>query len=116
MTATSTVTEAEDFLLHLRIEEIEGGIQIQHSLQYIGADRIIIEHQTPLVSVSYNEFNHDFTGSHVSMELDSGDIYPQLNALLPFPEHNKDTLYIQANFTANGKRIQIEHVEELNFQ
>ncbi|WP_249869950.1 hypothetical protein [Oceanobacillus saliphilus] len=116
VTATSTINGAEDFLLHLRVEEANKGIQIQRSLQYIGKEKVLIEHRTPLVSVSYNKSNHDFTGSFISKELNKGDIYDAHDVTLPYPESKDNNIYIHASFISNGKQINIDHVEQLTFQ
>ncbi|MGJ9458608.1 hypothetical protein [Oceanobacillus sp. CF4.6] len=118
VTATSTLSKVEDFLLHIRIEESNQGVQVKCSLQYIGEDRTLIEHQLPFVSVSYTNTNHNFKEGNrfISQELGSGGIYYLPTEILPFPEAGDTNIYINATFKANGNQIHIDHNEELSFQ
>lgn len=114
--ASSASKQVDDFILHLRVEEVEEGIQVLQSLQYVGAEEIIIEHQTPLVSVSLLDNNHDFTGNRVSKALNKGNIYPQQAIFFPSPEKGECNLYVKARFDVEGKSIMIRHVEKLLFK
>ena len=67
----------DDFILHIRVEEMNKGIRILRSLQYVGKDTVEIKHQTPLISVSLQNRNHDYTGSTVKKTLKTGNIYYQ---------------------------------------
>ncbi|WP_067730102.1 hypothetical protein [Oceanobacillus damuensis] len=116
VTATSTINEVDDFLLHVRVEEADKGIQVQSSLQYIGEEQLLIRHQAPLVSVSYNENIHDFTGDFISQELERGDIYNAQYSVLPYPESKDSNIYIHARFRSNGQQINIVHVEQLIYE
>ncbi|MFC4024276.1 hypothetical protein ACFOUV_10775 [Oceanobacillus longus] len=79
---------------------------------------MLIEHQLPLVSVSFTNTIHNFTEGDrfISQELESGDIYYQPTEILPFPEAGDTNIYINATFKANGNLIHIDHDEELLFQ
>lgn len=115
-TASSASKQVDDFILHLRVEEVEEGIQVLQSLQYVGEEEIIIEHQTPLVSVSLLHNNHDFIGNSVSKVLNKGNIYPQQAVIFPSPEKGECNLYVKARFVVEGEPIIIKHVKKLLFK
>lgn len=114
--AISSSKQVEDFILHVRVEETDNGIRVLQSLQYVGKEEIVIEHQTPLVSVSFLHDNHDYTGSSVSKVLNEGNIYPQKIVSFPSPEKGECNLYVNARFNVGNERFLIEHVEELLFE
>ncbi|ASK63670.1 hypothetical protein CFK37_16645 [Virgibacillus phasianinus] len=106
-----------DFILHIRVEEVNEEIKVFRSLQYMGEDPIEIKHQTPLISISLGRRNHDFTGSNVKEEMKHGDsYYPQKAKIITIPKKGKYTLYCLASFQVEGKDKKIEHSEELIFQ
>lgn len=110
-------TEIKDFILHIRVEEAEEQIKIYRSLQYIGSETVEIQHQTPLISVSLRQKNHDFTGSRVNKVLDYGDsYYPQKAKAIEVKKEGEYTLYCLAEFKVNGESKIIEHTEELLFE
>jgi hypothetical protein len=110
--------ESDDFILHLQVNDDDGdAIKVLHSIQYNGKEKVELQHQAPLVSVSLLGRNHDFTGSYVKKEMEEGNIYrPQKAITLPVPEDNECHLYIKAKFLVDGKMKTIHHVEELKFQ
>lgn len=109
--------ELEDFILHIRVEEVDHEIKIFRSLQYMGEESIEIEHHTPLISVSLNHQNHDFTGSSVVEEMNYGDsYYPQKAKTMKLPEEGEYTLYCFAEFEVDGEEKTIEHTEKLVFE
>lgn len=105
-----------NFILHMRVDETDNGIQVLRSLQYVGEDTIEIDHQTPLISVSISNENHDFTGSLVTKTMNSGNIYPQEKLLFEAPDEGECNLYVQARFNADGKEVLIDHIEKLLFK
>ncbi|WP_085992542.1 hypothetical protein [Oceanobacillus senegalensis] len=105
----------EDFILHMKVEQAPRGIYVHQSLQYVGRNPIEIKHQTPLISVSLDNQNHDFTGSLVTRELHRGNIYYQDTISLPRKQRGECNLYIKARFIANGEIVDIQHVENLMF-
>lgn len=109
--------KVEDFVLHIRVEEVEGQVAVFRSLQYIGEESIEIEHQTPLISVSLNPKNHDFTGSTVKKVMRSGDsYYPQKAKRMKISEEGEYVLYCLAKFQVNGEKKKIKHTEVLRMQ
>lgn len=115
VTATSTIEVEDNFLIHMRVEDVDDGIQVQCSLQYIGREDILLEHQTPLVSAFFDETIHDFTEDKVAKTLQQGSIYHQPTILLPYPEISDLDLKIFAKFWVNGELITIQHTEQLEF-
>ncbi len=107
--------KVDDFILHMKVERATSGVEVHHSLQYIGEQTIEVQHQTPLVSFSLHEKNHDFTGSLVSKMMRTGNIYYQESVTVPISETGESNLYVKARFLANGELVNIEHVEELMF-
>lgn len=109
--------EMDDFILHIRIENTQEGIEVFRSLQYVGNEEVVVHHQSPLISVSIDHKNHDFTGSPVNRTLKSGNVYiPQDPDIFPIPRSEKMTnIYFEARFKVNGEWIVIDHVEELHF-
>ncbi|RKQ37320.1 hypothetical protein [Oceanobacillus halophilus] len=105
----------DDFILHMKVERGDNGIKIHHSLQYVGDESIRIEHQTPLVSISLQTKNHDFTGSMVPKYLQKGSIYYQEPVTLSTEGKGEKNLYVKAKFLADGEPVNIEHVETLRF-
>lgn len=109
--------EIENFILHIRIEEVNEEITVFRSLQYIGDGSVEIEHQTPLISISLSRKNHDFTGSTVKEVMKSGDsYYPQKAKIMKVPKKGEYILYCLAEFQVDGKIKKIEHTEELTFE
>ncbi|WP_042223965.1 hypothetical protein [Oceanobacillus manasiensis] len=105
-----------DFILHISVNQVQEGIEVRQSIQYIGEQSIEIKHQSPLVSVALKDKKHTFTGSMVTKKLSSGNIYyPQDPIVLPNIKNIKNcSLYVKARlFTESMERINIEHVEEL---
>lgn len=117
VTNQAGLKESGNFTLHIRVEEVEQGIKVYRSLQYMGKEKIEIEHQTPLISISLGHKNHDFTGSTVTEEMNYGNsYYPQKAKIIKISKKGEYTLYCLAEFRLNGKKIQIEHTEELLFE
>ncbi|WP_164217914.1 hypothetical protein [Virgibacillus sp. YIM 98842] len=109
--------ESDDFILHVQINDDEKGIEVLYSIQYNGEERVEIQHQSPLVSVSFFDHGHDFTGSYVKKEMEEGNIYhPQKAAVLSSPNKNECNLYIKAKFEVDGEIKIINHVEALEFK
>ena len=109
--------ESDDFILHVQMNGVEEGIEVLHSIQYNGQKKVEIQHQSPLISVSFFEHDHDFTGSYVQKEMVIGDIYhPQKATVLSAPNRDTFNLYIQAKFEVDGEVQVINHVEELEFE
>ncbi|MFD1039045.1 hypothetical protein ACFQ3N_11690 [Virgibacillus byunsanensis] len=110
----TTKKQVDDFTLHIRIEKIDDGFQVFRSIQYTGDESVEIEHQTPLVSVSLKNKNHDFTGSNVTKVLGEGNsYYPQNAKVFTSQEEGEYPIYFHARFTVNGECFEIEHVHEL---
>lgn len=106
-----------DFILHIRAEGVEGGFQVFKAIQYVGDESIEIKHQTPLVSVSVNHPNHDYTGSEITNMLNTGNSYhPQKSKTFKIPEDGTYTLFCEARFAADGEQMTITHQAELIFQ
>lgn len=108
--------QLDNFILHMRVDETEEGIQVLRSLQYMGEETVEIKHQAPLISVSLSHENHDFTGSLVTKKMNSGNIYTQEKLVFAAPEKGECNLYVQARFMADDEEILIEHVEKLIFK
>lgn len=72
VTSTSTIKVEDNLLIHMRVEDVDDGIQIQCSLQYVGKEDILLEHQTPLVSARFDETIHNFTGDKLVKTLRRG--------------------------------------------
>ncbi|WP_430786296.1 hypothetical protein VBD025_13425 [Virgibacillus flavescens] len=109
--------EEKDFIVHIRVEEIDEEIKVYRSLQYTGDETVEIEHQTPLISISLRNKNHDFTGSRVKKVMESGDsYYPQKAKLISKPQEGEYTLYCLAEFQVDGESRSIEHTENLIFE
>ncbi|MFD1361531.1 hypothetical protein [Lentibacillus salinarum] len=107
----------EDFILHIRAERIDEGFQVFRSIQYFGDDTVEITHQTPLVSVSFKQQNHDYTGSTVAHTLKTGSsYYPQNAKTFALPKKGVYTLFCEARFSVKGEQKTITHEEELVFQ
>ncbi|HLT54611.1 MAG TPA: hypothetical protein VK057_00705 [Bacillota bacterium] len=105
----------DDFILHIRVEEMNKGIRILRSLQYVGKDTVEIKHQTPLISVSLQNRNHDYTGSTVKKTLKTGNIYYQEPVIIDVPIEKESELYVQAKFSVDDEWIYMNHVETLIF-
>ncbi|MFA1818748.1 hypothetical protein ACDX78_00875 [Virgibacillus oceani] len=118
LSENKTIAKAlDDFILHVRVNDNEDGIEVKHSIQYTGKDNVEIKHQTPLISVSLLNDQHDFTGSYVIKSMEGGDIYHSQEAdILSLPYENESDLYIKARFYVNDEMKSIEHVEELKFE
>lgn len=116
-TNKSISKRVDDFILHIYVEDGEEGFQVFRSIEYIGDDPIEINHQTPLISVSFQQKNHDFTGSNVSKTLNHGmSYYPQDELVLAKPKKGKYPIYVCARFNIKGERLIIEHEEMLEFK
>ncbi|KKE79003.1 hypothetical protein NSA56_17530 [Oceanobacillus caeni] len=108
--------KANDFVIHMKVEREKSGIEVHHSLQYIGEGAVEILHQTPLISVSLLDKNHDFTGSLIQKKLNKGNIYYQESKILsPIDVKGECNLYVRAKFLVNNKLVNIDHVEPLMF-
>ncbi|MGY0692173.1 hypothetical protein ACW2QC_05175 [Virgibacillus sp. FSP13] len=106
-----------DFILHIRVERVDDGVQVYRSIQYMGKEPIEMKHNTPLISVSLANKNHDYTGSPVTKELEEGDSYhPQDTIIFKPPSKGKYDLHCQAKFTVNGEEMIIDHTEKLEFK
>ena len=99
----------------MRVEDVDDGIQIQCSLQYVGKEDILLEHQTPLVSARFDETIHNFTGDKLAKTLRRGSIYHQPTILLDYPEISDLNLEISAKFWVDGEPINFQHIEKLEF-
>lgn len=108
--------EADDFLLHIRIEGVDEGVKILRSIQYIGEEDVEITHQSPLISVSIADDSHSFSGESISKKMKKGTIYHQEEAVLPVQDKGIRELSIHAKFSCNKEEINIKHIEELEFQ
>ncbi|WP_164669221.1 hypothetical protein [Virgibacillus doumboii] len=107
----------EDFTLNIRVEKIDDGFRVLRSIQYNGEGEIEIEHQTPLISVSFKHKNHDYTGSTVTKVLKAGNSYhPQDPVTFESPSGGEYTLYSESRFNVKGKEITINHEENLIFE
>lgn len=114
--STTKAIEQDDFILHIGVERIDEGFQVLRAIQYVGKGSVEITHQTPLISVSFKQRNHDYTGSTVSRTLNTGTSYhPQNSKTFAAPEEGDYTLFCEANFTVNGEHMTISHQEELTF-
>ncbi|RYG73998.1 hypothetical protein EU245_03785 [Lentibacillus lipolyticus] len=107
-----------DFIMHIRVEQADEGFRVFRSVQYTGKEMVKVEHQTPLISVSFKYADHDYTGSTVSKTLRQGSSYhPQDPKMFKAPdEEGKHTLYCETIFTAGGEEITIRHEETLVFE
>ncbi|ALX47307.1 hypothetical protein [Lentibacillus amyloliquefaciens] len=112
----TNATQQEDFILHIRVESMEEGFQVSRALQYVGEGSVEVEHQTPLVSVSFKNQNHDYTGSTMTKTLNTGNSYhPQGPKTFEAPRSGTYILFCEARFMVNDKFITINHQEELEF-
>lgn len=108
--------QQEDFILHIRVENVDEGFQVFRALQYVGEGSVEIEHHTPLISVSFKNKNHDYTGSTVTKSLNTGISYhPQSAKRFKRPSEGTYTLFCEASFTVNDQHITIDHQQELVF-
>lgn len=105
----------DDFVLHIKVERAENGIEVHQSLQYIGENKVEIFHQTPLISVSIGNKSHDYTGSLVHKQMREGSIYHQETVKVPVEEKGVNQLYLEAKFLVGEKLVTIEHMEPLMF-
>ncbi|MBM7572192.1 hypothetical protein [Aquibacillus albus] len=106
--------EKGDFILHVRVDNMENGVEVLSSLEYSGKDSVTLNHRTPLTAVSFHVERNDFTGSPVSKQMDPGDIYhPQ--PPVTFTSLGKGTyrLYIHSQFFVKGKPINITTEKEI---
>ncbi|MCT2534348.1 hypothetical protein NC661_09840 [Aquibacillus koreensis] len=109
--------EFEEFIVHIRVENIDEGIKILRSLEYRGEEPVTIEHRTPLTSVDISKNNNDFTGSFVTKNLNAGDIYrPQEPKVYESPSKGKYTLHMHTQFFIDGEPINITSEEEVVFE
>ncbi|MFC4556917.1 hypothetical protein ACFO3D_01685 [Virgibacillus kekensis] len=118
LAAKKTVNvEEDDFVLHIHVENDDSGFQVYRSLQYLGQGKVEITHRTPLISVSFKQKNHDYTGSNVTEVLDNGrSYYPQGPVSFESPEQGTYKLYCETRFTVNGEKVRINLEETLAFQ
>ncbi|WP_226034546.1 hypothetical protein [Aquibacillus saliphilus] len=108
--------QKDDFIVHIRVERNGDGFQILRSLQYIGSETITIDHRTPLTSVSINQENHDFTGSHVTKTLEPNYIYhPQEPESYSPLEKGSYNLYIHSQFFVDGEPFNVYSEQEIVF-
>ncbi|GAA0440493.1 hypothetical protein GCM10008983_16870 [Lentibacillus halophilus] len=106
-----------NFILHIRVEDVENGFQVLRSIQYMGDKPITLKHQTPLISVSFQNRNHDYTGSTISKTVHKGGSYhPQGPKIFKAPTEGEHALYSQSTFTAGGETITINHKDNLLFK
>ncbi|WP_010530363.1 hypothetical protein [Lentibacillus jeotgali] len=113
----TTQIQEGDFILHIRTESVDGGFRVFRAIQYVGSESVEIKHQTPLVSVSFNHPNHDYTGKTVSNILVTGNSYhPQGPKTFDTPGKGVYTLFCETRFIADGEQKKITHQEELTFQ
>lgn len=99
----------------MRVEDVRENIQVQCSLQYVGKEDILLEHQTPLVSAYFDEKIQDFTEEKLAKTLQQGSIYHQPTILLKYPETSDQNLKISAKFWLNGIQTNFHHIEQLEF-
>lgn len=99
----------KNFTLHTRVEQDGKDLRVLRSLEYTGEETVMMEHSTPLISVSLDKNKHSFTGSPVEREMDTGDYYhiPQPLGLENVPKGTHH-LYIKAVFLADNKEVKIE--------
>lgn len=108
--------QVDDFLLRIHVEEGKEGIKVLHSIQYLGEEDVEVTHRTPLVSISLDYKNHDFTGSPVTKIMKQGEIYYQEEVVFPQQEKGISKLYVHAQFYCAGDEVNMEYVDELKFQ
>lgn len=107
----------DDFILHIDVERMDEGIQVYRSIQYVGKDPVEIQHQTPLIAISFDRKNFDYTGSPVTKVLDEGESYhPQDAMAFKSPEKGTYNVYVEAKFRVNGEKMIINHTVELEFE
>jgi hypothetical protein len=116
VTSTLLLQHADDFLVHVQVEEAKDGVKVLHSIQYVGEKEIEMLHKEPLISVSIDEAQHHFTGESTIKRMSNGAIYPQQEVVVPVDNKGVHHLYIHAQFMTDGEEVNIEHVEELTFQ
>ncbi len=109
---TSTVSFEDDFLLHIRIQQTDEGVQVQNSIQYLGESTVVVEHKQPLISVSYN--THSFEGETVQREMKNGNIYYQPKADLEFPE-DKEYIRFKVKCKVDGEDLEFDYTEKIQF-
>ncbi|MFS0752016.1 hypothetical protein [Oceanobacillus sp. 1P07AA] len=111
---TSTVSFEDNFLLHIRTQETDDGVQVQNSIQYIGDPTVIVEHKNPLISVSYDG-KHSFEGETVQRQMSNGSIYYQPKTDLDFPGDN-EYIQIKVKCRVDGENIEFEYMEKIEFE
>lgn len=109
---TSTVSFEDDFLLHIRIQQTNEGVQVQNSIQFLGDGTVVVEHKNPLISVSYN--THSFDGETVQRQMSNGSIYYQPKTDLDFPEDN-EYIQIKVQCKVDGEIVEFEYKEKIQF-
>ncbi len=106
-----------DFSIHLRVENIHNGIKVYRALEYNGDRPVMVKHRTPLVSISLDEKNHDFTGSNVSKMLEPGDSYrPQGTKQFRIPGRGQYKIHFLARFQVGEEEVVREESEILQFE
>ncbi|UFU00851.1 hypothetical protein KO561_07940 [Radiobacillus kanasensis] len=108
--------QVEDFVLHVRIEQNEKGFQVLRALEYKGEAEVEILHRTPLISISIDRNDHDFTGSPVSRKMDPGDKYARDPKYFEPLEEGTHTIFIHGQFYVNDELINIEEKREITFK
>ncbi|TRM12226.1 hypothetical protein FH966_11340 [Lentibacillus cibarius] len=107
----------DDFIMHIRVEDLEDGFKVFRSIQYTGDKPVEMKHQTPLVSLSFKNRNHDYTGNHITKTLRKGSIYhPQKPKTFQDPTPGEYNLYCESAFTVDGKEVAIKLKEKLTFE
>ncbi|ASK61331.1 hypothetical protein CFK37_03650 [Virgibacillus phasianinus] len=106
-----------DFILHIRVEEVDKGIKVYRALQYKGKESVVIEHRTPLISVSLDQKNRSFTSSTTLKEMNYGHSYhPQKAKIIEITEEGQYTLYCAARFKVGGKDKKIKYIQRLTLE
>ncbi|QDP40012.1 hypothetical protein [Radiobacillus deserti] len=108
--------QVEDFVLHVRIEQNEDGFQVLRALEYKGTKTVELLHRTPLISISIDRNNHDFTGSPVSRTMDPGDKYARDPRHFEALEKGTHTIFIHGQFYVNNELVDIEETREIVFE
>lgn len=105
------------FILHTQVEDINDGIEVYSSPQYVGDDSKMIEMGNPFVSVSFNHMEDSFSLDPTTKYFRKGSIcHSDEPIVFPYPSKGKHELFINASFIVDGEEVFINHVEELIFQ
>ncbi len=107
----------EDFIIHIRVEKHEEGMQVLRSIEYTGKEEVIIEHRTPLTQVTIDQPNGSFTGSFVSKTLRPGFSYhPQEPIHFDSLDKGEHKIYVHTQFFIEEERVDIETEGRLVFK